>query len=101
MWTRFCHLIGKDEWTQDPRLANGHLRIINRELWEPALKEWFEIKATDEVVKLFLDQGFPIAPVMNIKEIFVGEHMNLRKMLIEVDHPEIGKICSLYVFLPY
>jgi crotonobetainyl-CoA:carnitine CoA-transferase CaiB-like acyl-CoA transferase len=49
-------------------------------------------KSTDEVVKLFLDQGFPIAPVMNIKEIFVGEHMNLRKMLIEVDHPEIGKM---------
>lgn len=36
--------------------------------------------------------GVPVAPVYTIDEIFADEQVRYRGLLVEMDHPELGKV---------
>ena len=91
-WGHFCRIIGREDLLQDKRLANGPGRFWNRELWEPIFEEWLSDKTKEEATQIFLKAGFPTGPVYNVKEVFESEQVKARGMLVDVDHPELGKI---------
>ncbi|MBI2906924.1 MAG: CoA transferase [Chloroflexi bacterium] len=90
-WHRVCGIIGKQEWIADPRLATATLRYVNSDVWEPGFNEWLSQRTSEETVNTFLEQGYPCGAVSNIKQVYESEHVKGRRMLMEVDHPRLGK----------
>jgi crotonobetainyl-CoA:carnitine CoA-transferase CaiB-like acyl-CoA transferase len=56
------------------------------------LEKRFKEKPRDEWISVLEGLGVPVAPVYTIDEIFADEQVLHRGILIEMDHPELGRI---------
>lgn len=91
MWERLCHVMGKPEYINDPRLRTFSDRRENfQECFAPILKEWIWQQEKNEVINLLLKNKIPAAPVNTIKDLFECPHLAARGMLTPVPHPALG-----------
>ena len=49
-------------------------------------------KTKDEWFQLLGPKDISIAPVLNFDEVFTDPHVLHRRMVVEVDHPKLGKV---------
>jgi formyl-CoA transferase len=87
-----CDILGFRELSDDPLYVKNENRVANRGTLIPLLQDEFRKRPRDEWLKAFRAIGFPSAPVYYINEIFADEQVLHRGMLVEMDHPEAGKI---------
>ena len=80
-------LQGMDE---DDRFTTAPARIENREALEEALSSGFATKPRDEWEGLLLKWDVPGGPVNNIAEALADPQVQLRDMVVEIDHPVAG-----------
>jgi crotonobetainyl-CoA:carnitine CoA-transferase CaiB-like acyl-CoA transferase len=89
-WT--CELLGHPEWMHDPAYANDTLRVRNR----AALVAQIESITIEQTREYWLAQfdaaGIPCGPINNYAEAFADPHIQSRKMVVEVDHPTLGRL---------
>ena len=55
-------------------------------------KEWVKRMTVHEVVEILVKARVPVAPVLNLEEVINDPHTLAREMIIEVDHPVVGKV---------
>ena len=67
------------------------LQIEDRALRHQIMDEWISGKTRDEVVNSFAEARLPVAPVNSLEEVINDPHFLAREMIVEVDHPEVGK----------
>jgi len=92
MWRRFAKIIGREDLTDDPRFASSELRRRNRDYMNSLAEGWLADKTRDEAVKLLVEAGIPAAPVNTVTEAVMDPQINAREMIVELDHPGIGKM---------
>ena len=92
LWVNFCKLIGKREWTDDPRFASNPKRVENRDVLIPLVAEVLADKTCDEWVELFVAASIPCGPVNNMQSLFADPQVLHRGMRAEVPHPTIGTL---------
>ena len=94
LWRRFLKLMGREELASDPRFQTDYERARpeNRQFFTDWLNEWAAEKTLDEVVNQFNAAGVPCGPVNTIPEVVADPHIRARQMLVEVEHPGVGKI---------
>jgi formyl-CoA transferase len=92
LWINFCKVIGKEEWTDDPRFESNPKRVENREQLLPLVAELIAQKTCDEWVDLFVEAAIPCGPVNNMQNLFADPQVLHRGMLAEVPHPTIGTL---------
>ncbi len=92
LWVNFCKLIGKQEWTDDPRFASNPKRVENRDVLIPLVAEVLADKTCDEWVELFVAASIPCGPVNNMQSLFADPQVLHRGMRAEVPHPTIGTL---------
>lgn len=92
MWHRFTKLIGKGDLGGDPRFATSELRRRNRDFMNSVAEGWLADKTREEAVKLLTDAGIPAGPVNTVTEAICDPQINAREMIVDVEHPRIGKI---------
>jgi CoA:oxalate CoA-transferase len=92
MWKRFTELIGRKDLTNDHRFASSELRRQNRDYMNSLANGWLADKTRDEAVKRLVEAGIPAAPVNTVTEAVMDPQIEAREMLVDVDHPGIGKI---------
>ncbi len=80
-------LRGMDE---DDRFTTAPARIENREALEESLSSGFATKPRDEWERLLLKWDVPGGPVNNIAEALADPQVQLRDMVVEIDHPIAG-----------
>ena len=59
MWANFCELVGKPEWTSDPRFASNPKRVENREVILPLIAGEMARKSCDDWMDLLVDAAIP------------------------------------------
>lgn len=96
LWQKFCGVLGVSETLMnDPRFADNPARNAARtelmELLAPKLQERTAEALIDELVKV----GVPAGPINFPDETLNDEHINARRMIVELEHPAIGSIRSL------
>ena len=91
-WRRLCEAIGLIELANDPRFKTNPDRVRNRDALINVLSKIFSKKPRDYWVKLLISRGIPAAPVYEIDEVFNDPHVRMRKLVVELDHPLLGKI---------
>jgi len=94
IWNRFLKMMSREELASDPRFKTDDARALpkHRQFFSEWLNEWAAEKTVDEVVKQFNDVGIPCGPVNTIPEVASDPHIRAREMLVEVEHPIVGKV---------
>jgi len=90
-WERLVSALGRKE-LQDPEFSTNVKRVENREKLVPILEEIFRSKSRDEWFRILLQADVPCGPVNDMEELFSDPAITERKMLLEIDHPTLGKI---------
>lgn len=67
---RFCKVIGKDEWMEDPRFATDAARRENRVAMYEAIEEVMQTKTTAEWDEILTTASVPCGPINTIDQVF-------------------------------
>ncbi|MDQ5985307.1 MAG: Acetyl-CoA:oxalate CoA-transferase [Syntrophus sp. SKADARSKE-3] len=92
LWKKFCSVIGRDDLKADERFATNHLRARNVRELDKILTEEFSVKTTAEWSEIFAAADLPYSPLNSIEDICNDPHIRYRKMLVDIDQPEAGKV---------
>jgi CoA:oxalate CoA-transferase len=90
-WELFCATIGRADLIDDPRFDTGPLRTEHHAELEPILIEAMKKRTTAEWVGEFDAIGLPCGPLNNIAQAAALPQVKAREMLVEVEHPRIGR----------
>jgi formyl-CoA transferase len=89
-WT--CELLGHPEWAQDPAYANDTLRVRNRAALVSGIEAITVLQPRDYWLAQFDAAGIPCGPINNYAEAFADPHVQARDMIVEVEHPALGRL---------
>lgn len=93
LWAKFCTVMGKEELIEDPRYETNELRCEN---YLPDLQNTireFTLEYTKaELEEMMAEAGVPCGPVLDVAEAINHPHIKARDMIVEVDHPTMGKV---------
>lgn len=89
-WEKLCQTLGCEDFIED-QYAIGKRRdeIFTR------FRKIFATKSRDEWVNILEKADIPFGPVLNLDEVFSDPQVRDRRMVVEIDHPTIGKIKQL------
>jgi CoA:oxalate CoA-transferase len=91
-WELYCATIGRHDLIDDPRFDSPALRTEHHDELEPLLIEAMRRKTTAEWLRDFDAIGLPCGPLNNIPQAAEQPQVKARGMLVEVEHPVIGKL---------
>ena len=92
-WENLCRFLGKEEYI--PYNVAYSFVAPHDKKWEEIfsyLKEVFLTKTRDEWFELMIKKDIPVGKVYSLDEVFSDPQVLHRQMLIEVEHPTLGKI---------
>jgi len=90
-WRKFCKLAGVEELAEDPRYATNPKRVENRKELVSFLQEVFLRKDSGEWLALLSRAEIPVGPINTIDRVFADPQVLARQMLVEMEHPKVGK----------
>ncbi len=91
-WELFCATIGRVDLIDDPRFDTPALRTEHHAELEPILNEAMRQKTTSEWLREFDAIGLPCGRLNNIAQAAEQPQVVARRMLVEVEHPRIGRL---------
>jgi formyl-CoA transferase len=91
-WVKLCKVLGKPEWASDPRFASWFGRRDNSDTLTPLMEEAFASRPRDEWVRILTDGDIPCAPTQELRTFMTHPAVLHHNMLVEYDHPEVGKL---------
>ncbi|MDY6911067.1 MAG: CaiB/BaiF CoA-transferase family protein [Chloroflexota bacterium] len=97
-WENLCRELGREDLIPFQFSSEHRFHKAEGEEWEAVtsfLKTTFRTKTADEWVELLGPKNIPITKVNNIDEVFSNPQVLHRKMLVEMDHAELGKVKQL------
>ena len=95
VWNALANRVGGEELVNDPRFVNIDVRRENQgELWE-LLTEFAGNYTKRELMEILNEIDVPCGPIMSTKDLANDDHVKLREMYVELDHPQRGKWYNL------
>ena len=95
VWNALANRIGGEELANDPRFVNIDVRRENQgEMWE-LLTEFASYYTKRELMEILNEIDVPCGPIMSTKDLANDDHVKLREMYVELDHPQRGKWYNL------
>ena len=95
LFTRLSTLLGHPEWVDDARFASDGARVANRR----ALADRIQAITRDEPrahwLALFEAHGIPCGPINTYADILNDEQIAAREMVVETEHPTLGRLRTL------
>jgi formyl-CoA transferase len=92
LFQRLCELLGHPEWTLEPAFANDTLRVRNRAALVDRIERITTGGTREEWIARLEAAGIPCGPINNYEEVFADPQIRARGMVVEVDHPSLGRI---------
>jgi len=77
-WTAFCSLIGKPEWSSDPRFISSPMRVLHADIIDAALFDIIPTRTSGAWLTDGQKLRIPLAPVPRPSELFETEHWRQR-----------------------
>ncbi len=96
LWNNFCTMVcAKPEWLTDPRFATAPSRLKNIDALEQEIEAVLTTQPTAHWVERLDAAEVPGGPVFGYDEILQDPHIKARKMVVEMDHPIIGRMKTI------
>ena len=91
-WKKLCAVLEHADLADDPLFADNATRVKNRKVVIPRLEAIFRSRTAADWLKRLRDAGVPAAPVNNVDAAFAEPPVAEREMIVEYDHPQVGKV---------
>jgi CoA:oxalate CoA-transferase len=92
LWKTFCEAIERPDLANHPKFKNNPLRTENRPQLVAILEKEMVKKTTAEWLAILEKFELPYSPINTIDRVVEDPNINYRKMIVEVDQPEAGKL---------
>ena len=89
-WRTFAPIVGLDP--QDSRFATNRDRVAHRDELVAAIEETFTAAPAVHWLDLLAAAGIPSGKVRSIDEVYEWEQTRSQGLLVDVDHPTLGRI---------
>jgi crotonobetainyl-CoA:carnitine CoA-transferase CaiB-like acyl-CoA transferase len=91
LWRAFCAAAECPALRDDPRFASNALRVSNYDALRAELAPLLRARPAAEWLALLEAAGIPCGRVRTVAEALDGEQVHARGLLLEVDHPTLGR----------
>ena len=91
-FAKFCGVVGKPEWSSDPRYAKNADRVRNRDVLVPLIADEMRGRTQRAWLDALEPLGVPCGPINKLDQVFADPQVNARRMHIELAHPLAGKV---------
>lgn len=91
-WKRLAMLVGGEVLADDTRFHSAEGRNNNRLEILPLVKTWVAERTVAEVLTILDKVDVPSAKIQNIEEVLKDPQIQARNMLVEQNHPILGRI---------
>jgi crotonobetainyl-CoA:carnitine CoA-transferase CaiB-like acyl-CoA transferase len=96
LWTAFCRqVLERPELMEDGRFKTLAARLKNIDALQSEIEKVFAQHPTAYWVKKLDAAGVPGGPVFTYDQALNNEHSQARKMVVDLDHPKIGRMKTL------
>jgi formyl-CoA transferase/CoA:oxalate CoA-transferase len=92
IWKDFCKALDLEKLAEEDKYATVQKRVENRNELIDKLAKVFLTKTRDEWLKILNENNVPCSPVYEVDEVFADPQVIHRDMLVEIEHPTLGKI---------
>ena len=89
-WLALCDAVGRPGWASDPRFRTAPDRKANEDALDDLIAGWTHNLEPWEATRILQSAGVPAGPVLNVFDMFVDPHLAARRLLVEMEHPEVG-----------
>ena len=89
-WNGLFEVVGKPEWSADPRFNNRKGRIANYDVLAAELQPIFRDGSRGEWLRRLFDKDVPAAPINTLDEVFADPQVREYGFPIEIEHPKMG-----------
>lgn len=93
-WERFCKAFGKQEWLENPELADNNRRIAAASWFLPQVEALLRAFDKADIMQRCEEAGIPFAPIARPEDLFDDPQLNQNDSLLPVQLPD-GRICKL------
>ena len=91
-WQKLCSVLDHPGLAGDARFADNASRVKNRAVLVPLLEQIFRSRTSADWLERLRAADVPAAPVNNIDAAFAEPPVKEREMIVEYDHPQVGKV---------
>ena len=95
LFGRLCQLLGHPEWVDDPAYACNADRVKNHKTLAKRIETITTRHAAAHWLELFEANGIPCGPINSYAAVLSDPHIVARDMVVETDHPTLGRIRTL------
>ncbi len=92
IWERFCTAIGREDLSQQPEYKTNSLRSRNRKTLIEIVEKEMVKRTTRAWSRILERESIPHSPINNIKQVCEDPCINHRKMLAEMEQPQMGRV---------
>jgi crotonobetainyl-CoA:carnitine CoA-transferase CaiB-like acyl-CoA transferase len=89
---KLCALLDAPELADDPRFRTNRDRVAHRHELDEVLGARFAPRSGRALTERADALGVPMAPILELDEVFAEPQVAARDMLIEFDHPTVGRM---------
>ena len=94
-WRGFCRAVERPEWETDARFRTNRDRLAHRDELMRPLEAIFAARSTGEWLDRLRAEGVPAAPILTVDEVLTDAQVLHRDMVVEMDHPGLGRLPTL------
>lgn len=95
LWQRTAHALGAPHWLDDPRFRTPPDRIEHIDQLEALIEAVTTTRTTAEWLAVLDAASIPAGPVLRYDEALDDEQLQAREMIVEMDHPLMGRVRTL------
>ena len=95
---RLCEAMGQPDLARGERYATHTARGIHQAELDRIIDAWTRTKTVEEVEALCIAHAIPAGKVYRAPEMLADEHFAAREAIVEVPHPEFGRVLMQNAF---
>ena len=95
VWKAIANRVGGEELVNDPRFIDINVRRRNQGAMWDLLTDFASNYTKRELMDILNEINVPCGPIMSTRDLANDDHVKLREMYVELDHPQRGKWYNL------
>jgi formyl-CoA transferase len=95
MWHPLLRAIGREDLVGDARYETGEARWQRKDEVDALVETWTSKRSKHEVMKVLAGAGVPCGACLDTGEILADPHLQVREMIVEVEHPVRGRYLTV------
>ena len=95
LFQRLCGVLGHPEWADEPDFANNRSRVRNRTKLATLIESVMIGNPCRHWLSLLDAADIPCGPINDYAHVFADSQVTARGMVLETDHPVLGRLRTL------